>query len=102
MHIEDICETLECDAKACNLRHPTLCSFFRDYRRCKFFDDCSFSHKIYANLNDPLKKEIQEIKENVNLVKGKVNEKDTQIEALENEIKDRDKLGMSCTKFWSS
>ena len=47
---------------------------------------------MHDDLNDTLEKEIQEIKENVILVKEKVIEKDSKIEALENEIKDKEKL----------
>ena len=92
MHISELCETTGCDVKACNLRHPKLCSFFRDYKYCKFFDDCSFSHKIHENLNDALEKEIDDIKENLNLLKEQASDKDKQIVKMENEIKEKENL----------
>ena len=43
-HVREICENNECDAKSCSLRHPKICSFFRDYNRCKFGEWCLFKH----------------------------------------------------------
>ena len=51
MHIDEICGNCECDIKICNLRHPRICNYFRDYRRCKFGQWCSFRHEPFENKN---------------------------------------------------
>ena len=42
-HVKDTCENKECDISNCNLRHPKICKFYRDYNYCKF-DPCMFRH----------------------------------------------------------
>ena len=44
MHVDEVCQNHECEVKNCNLRHPRICKYFRDYRRCKFGEYCSFRH----------------------------------------------------------
>ena len=44
VHVEQICENPKCEIRTCNLRHPKICKYFRDYNRCKFSDWCSFKH----------------------------------------------------------
>ena len=45
MHVDEVCQNHECEVKNCNLRHPRICKYFRDYRRCKFGEYCSFRHE---------------------------------------------------------
>ena len=91
MHIDDVCETFQCETKECNLRHPKICSFYRDYGFCKFAEYCSFSHNVHKT-NDALENEIRDIKKE--LVSLKENEKDhnKQIQKLEDEINDKEKV----------
>ena len=35
----------ECEIKTCNLRYHRICTYFRNYRRCKFGEYCSFKHE---------------------------------------------------------
>ena len=45
VHVTEICENPECDAaRSCSLRHPRICKFYRDYKRCKFGEWCCFKH----------------------------------------------------------
>ena len=83
MHIDKICESLECEPRKCTLRHPKVCSFYRDYRFCKFSEYCSFSHNTRNNLNDGLEKEISEIKIKLDLLREKEDDYDNQIRSLE-------------------
>ena len=73
MHNDIICESFECDPRKCNLRHPKVCSFYRDYNYCKFLEYCSFSHNIRNDNNDALEKEIVEIRKQLDLLKEKEN-----------------------------
>ena len=45
MHVNEACQNPECEIKTCNMRHPRICTYFRDYRRCKFGEYCSFKHE---------------------------------------------------------
>ena len=45
MHVTEVCDNPECELKTCNFRHPRICNYFRDYRRCKFGEYCSFRHE---------------------------------------------------------
>ena len=44
LHVKENCENQECDVISCNLRHPRICSFYRDYDSCKFGEWCCFRH----------------------------------------------------------
>ena len=92
MHEDKIYESLECEPRKCNLRHPKVCSFYRDYKFCKFAEYCSFSHNIHKNFNDGLEKEISDIKIKLDLLREKENEHDNQLRNLENEINEREIL----------
>ena len=35
IHIDDLCDDFDCDAKMCNRRHPRECKYFKYYKRCK-------------------------------------------------------------------
>ena len=48
-HVNDICDEDSCDASDCLKRHPRPCKYFDLYRRCKFLDFCSFSHRNVEN-----------------------------------------------------
>ena len=44
MHIHEKCENRCCEIKNCPLRHPRKCSFYRDFKRCKFNEWCKYDH----------------------------------------------------------
>ena len=46
MHIMERCENSSCEIAKCNLRHPRICNYYRDYQRCKFGEWCSFNHEV--------------------------------------------------------
>ena len=79
MHVEKICGTTQCVPKTCNLRHPKVCSFYRDYKNCKFAGYCSFSHNIHNYLNDALEKDINDVNKKLDLLKEKEKEYKEQI-----------------------
>ena len=81
LHVKESCENNECDVRSCNLRHPRICSYFRDYNRCKFGDWCYFKH---VNKNENRDTEIiKKIKDLGKLIM----EKDALIDNLENRIR---------------
>ena len=92
MHHNDICETLECDIKVCNSRHPKVCSFYRDYKFCKFAEYCSFSHNVNNFSNGAVEKEIEDIKKDLSFLKEKENNFDKEIKKLEKEIYDTENV----------
>ena len=80
-HVREICENNECDVKSCSLRHPKICSFFRDYNRCKFVEWCLFK---YVDKNMSIKiKAVNKIKNLEKLIK----EKDSLISILVEKVK---------------
>ena len=88
----EICESLECEVRNYTLRHPKVYSFFRDYNYCKFAGFCSFSHSIRNHSNDALKKEIEDIKKKLKLLKEKEMENENKIMKLEKEINEKENL----------
>ena len=56
-HVKEECENKECEVRSCNLRHPKICTYYKDYRRWKFGEWCSFKHVEKIEIN---KREIFE------------------------------------------
>ena len=101
MHINEICGNHECNIKLCNLRHPRVCNFFRDYNRCKFGQWCSFKHEQIENKKtdarigeiERMLKEKNDIEEKIELCNKKHAELETYLkkcESLENKISEKD------------
>ena len=91
MHVNELCENLECEVTNCNLRHPKICNYFRDYRRCKFGEYCSFRHE--ENTIDNLRSDIQKTSEKVNSLEAIILEKadlDDRIEVIDKKIEEMD------------
>ena len=54
-HIEDLCDTDNCDGRACEKRHPKSCRYFEIFGRCKY-NPCSCSHVAGSLVHDKLGK----------------------------------------------
>ena len=80
-HVKEICESQECDVKSCTLRHPRICSYYRDYNRCKFGEWCCFKHAETNEISD------KEIVNRINNLEKLIAEKNEVISILENKIK---------------
>ena len=76
MHVHTICENKSCDVISCNLRHPRKCSYYRDFKRCKFSEWCLFDH--------------EENNEDVFKIKEKLEENNKKIRDLEKIIMEKD------------
>ena len=55
-HENQICDRKECDVFLCPFRHPTICKFYKKYKRCKF-DPCAYKHENTENTLEMLQKE---------------------------------------------
>ena len=42
-HVNVICVKQNCSVFYCENRHPVICKYFRNFRRCKF-SNCSYTH----------------------------------------------------------
>ena len=54
-HEKQICTDSSCDVFNCEKRHPRICSWFQQYRRCKFTSFCKFKHVNSENIDDLIK-----------------------------------------------
>ena len=52
-HIEDLCDTDNCDGRSCDKRHPKACRYFEIFGRCKY-NPCSYSHVAGSLVHDKL------------------------------------------------
>ena len=88
IHIDDLCDDFDCDAKMCNRRHPRECKYFRYYKRCKF-DPCKFTHIDNVSENFD---QIRKIKDNIDVkiaeIDDKINKLNDQMKAMENQPKE--------------
>ena len=44
-HVTLVCDDEKCDIDTCEKRHPKICKFYRDYKRCKFTVGCMYKHE---------------------------------------------------------
>ena len=110
-HEKRICENEACNILMCSLRHPRICRFFKEYKRCKF-DPCAYKHEdsdiIIRSLKEEnkailvklenLSKDIEilnekerdseEMIENLKHFDSLLKNKNEKIEALEGKLKD--------------
>ena len=49
LHINEECDDNNCDISACKKRHPKICRYFRDFRKCKYLDYCRYKHGMNVN-----------------------------------------------------
>ena len=58
-----VCEDGQCEIQNCDKRHPKICKYFRDYRRCKFTVGCKYKHENNQEKINNLEKEMDKQKE---------------------------------------
>ena len=101
-HNNVICVTKKCSVFDCDKRHPVVCKYFMNFRRCKY-PNCAFKHENVNEVNDSDDK-IKMIESKLNGMlsaeKNKNIEKkleafennyESKIEALENQLKQMNK-----------
>ena len=75
-HIKEKCDEEHCDQRTCEKRHPLECRYFREYGRCKFGSYCLYDHVVKV---DPKLQELQEIKDKIEAIEKKLDEKNKEI-----------------------
>ena len=81
-HVNEICEKTLCDVQTCNLRHPRVCRWFRDFQRCKFIEYCSYSHVKKVDDFEKLKKENESFEKKISEIEKKMVEKDKLLDSI--------------------
>ena len=79
-HINDSGPTSMCNNMACLLRHPKVCKYFTNFRRCKFGESCAYLHGHDTQTED---KNISELEHELENVKAKISEIDAILLKLE-------------------
>ena len=59
-HVTIVCEDAKCNVFQCEQRHPKICNYYRDFRRCKFTVGCKYKHEIF----EKFEKKLEELKQN--------------------------------------
>ena len=49
-HVNEKCETPDCNVFNCEKRHPKICNFINQYGRCKFTIYCKYDHEKPKNV----------------------------------------------------
>ena len=80
MHIHEKCDDRSCKIKNCSLRHPRKCSFYRDYKRCKYSEWCQYDH--VDNEVDSLTNQFEENKRKITELEKHIQNKEQDIENL--------------------
>ena len=112
-HEKTICDKQTCDVFSCTFRHPVICKFYKEYKRCKF-NPCSYKHedddssleiprKESVSINEKLCKVIEDIEnltrkekasegniEKLKMLESTVIKQSEKIQNLEDKLKDTD------------
>ena len=90
-HAAEVCNDESCDITLCSKRHPKACKFFKEYKRCKFSECCSFSHDIVVcqNQNDfnTMKTKIAILEAQAEKNDGKINGLNEIVAKLQEDMK---------------
>ena len=84
-HEKRVCENGECQVHGCPLRHPRKCKFFTEFSYCKFGSYCKFSHQTSRTIETS--RVIEDLKEEISLLKNKIKEEEKDIQFKETQIK---------------
>ena len=87
-HVTLVCDDYKCDVSKCEKRHPKLCRYYRDYKRCKFTVGCMYKHENQFEMFEKIEKKLKEVKCNhsekdIQKITSDVDEK---LERMENKI----------------
>ena len=97
-HGNVMCVNKTCTVFQCELRHPVVCNYFRNFKRCKF-SNCAYKHEnvndvkgtnekietIQTKLNEIEKKAINEIGKEIKMF-DLAKQVDKKIENFENQL----------------
>ena len=89
-HLKEVCEIKSCETQNCTKRHPRICKYYYEFRRCKFGSYCSFSHRVSSSDTIENDNKICEIKRKMSSLEKTVTENEIQIKKLDSvEVKNK-------------
>ena len=71
-HVKEECKNKSCEIRTCALRHPKICKFYRDYKRCKFGEWCHLKHFDNHNLETHTEEIMEKLDNLTKLISEKV------------------------------
>ena len=60
-HVTLVCDDYKCDVSKCEKRHPKICRYYRDYKRCKFTIGCMYKHENPYEVFEKFEKKLEEV-----------------------------------------
>ena len=88
-HIEQLCETENCEELLCEKRHPKLCKYYSIYKRCKFGEYCKYNHSgNYPRDVNTLETKIENLEKTVLQNQNIIDNMSGKINELENVLKE--------------
>ena len=61
-HVTLVCDDVKCNVFQCEKRHPKICKYYRDFRRCKFTVGCKYKHENQYEIFEQFEKKLEELK----------------------------------------
>ena len=84
-HNKEICLEQSCEISQCNLRHPKVCKYYRNYGRCKF-SPCAFKHEDRGHNSEIVDNEIKTLHDKLLALEKAILCKNEEIEELSTKI----------------
>ena len=85
-HLKELCEIKSCETQSCSKRHPRICKYYYEYRRCKFGSYCSFSHRASSSNTIENYDKISELERKMSSLEKTVTKSEIKIKKLEDAI----------------
>ena len=88
-HVNEICESPQCNLSSCFQRHPKLCKYYSTFSTCKFGDNCAYKHVSFSDTKfTKLQNEIDNLKASLQGVLQSLTLKEIEIHRLQEKFKD--------------
>ena len=86
LHVNTVCEKIDCDIFSCRSRHPYSCKYYKEFRRCRFLEYCKYKHeKALDSIEKETKDEPKNMKRKVDDLEKQALNKENVVE-LENKL----------------
>ena len=88
-HVNELCENEKCEMDTCTKRHPRICTYFQNYKRCKFGTYCAYRHIAREDFHsdvDELKKQINDLMIQVDILNLEKQMMEEKIKCFENKL----------------
>ena len=87
-HVNEICESPQCNLSSCFQRHPKLCKYYSTFSTCKFGDNCAYKHVSFSDTKfTKLQNEIDNLKASLQGVLQSLTLKEIEIHKLQEKFK---------------